>query len=101
MPAQGQPPTSSSNIAAAETPAAPSTIQGREPVSVQDSAARYAPAILRKALSIAVAKRPRWMPPANSLDVIIGVSVSATSAENTTAAATVTPNSLNNRPTLP
>jgi hypothetical protein len=41
------------------------------------------------------------MPLANSLEVIIGVSVSAITAENTTAAATVTPNSLNSRPTLP
>ena len=41
------------------------------------------------------------MPPANSFDAIIGVSVSATSAENPTAAATVTPNSPNSRPSVP
>jgi len=47
------------------------------------------------------ATRPRSIPPANSLEVIMGVRVSATSAENPTAAATVTPNSPNRRPSVP
>ena len=45
--------------------------------------------------------RPRGMPLANSFEAIIGVSVSATNAENTTAAATDTPNSPNSRPVSP
>ena len=40
-------------------------------------------------------------PPASSFDAIIGVKVSATSDENSTAAATVMPNSRNSWPTLP
>ena len=47
------------------------------------------------------AMRDFGMPLANSFDAIIGVSVSATNAENPTAAATVTPNSPNNRPVSP
>ena len=45
--------------------------------------------------------RDLGMPPANSLEVIMGVSDSATKAENPTAAATVTPNSPNSRPISP
>ncbi len=45
--------------------------------------------------------RERCAPPANSFEVIIGVSVSATSDENATAAAMVKPNSRNSLPTLP
>ena len=40
-------------------------------------------------------------PPASSFEAIIGVSVSATSDENSTAAAIVKPNSRNSWPTLP
>jgi hypothetical protein len=61
----------------------------------------YTPASDLKAPSTDVASRPRLMPFANSFDVIMGVSVSATTAENTTAAATDTPNSPNSLPTLP
>ena len=47
------------------------------------------------------AMRDFGMPFANSFEAIIGVSDSATNAEKPTAAATVTPNSPNNRPVSP
>ena len=45
--------------------------------------------------------RDRGMPLAKSFDAIIGVRLNAMKAENPTAAATVTPNSPNNRPVSP
>ena len=54
-----------------------------------------------KKSSTVTAMRERCAPPANSFDVIIGVSVSAMSDENATAAAMVKPNSRNSVPTLP
>ena len=50
------------------------------------------------ARSMPPAMRERGMPLANNLDAIMGVRLSATNAEKPTAAATVTPNSPNNRP---
>jgi hypothetical protein len=43
----------------------------------------------------------RWVADSGSFDASIGVSVSATSAENNTDAASVKPNSLNRRPRSP
>jgi len=101
MPFHGVPKISSAIASPAAMPAQLSSSTGLRPARPQRSADMYDWVNCLKARSMAEEKRPRRMPLANSLEVIIGVSVSAMSAENTTAAATDTPNSLNSRPTLP
>ena len=74
--------------------------QGRQS-HASEHAARRPGSALANADPPAALARLRVAPLANSCEAIIGVSVSATRHENSTAAASVKPNSLNSRPTRP
>ena len=90
----------SAHRATTSTPTAPTTSHGRRirraqaPI-VDGRRARW------KNRSTARAKRLRCVASAGSFEASIGVSVSATSAENSTDAASVKPNSRNRRPRSP